>query len=147
MRKSVLMLAIVAQASGLAGQNLNPSIPFAKLMNPAFAIDYSDISITTRAQFVGPDPTPGYVWGSKIEEATAGLVGFQVVAPGQKLPTATGQLVPHAFLPKSAADILFEMKPGDSISLTGHTCISDPGPLFVVFIADTIARDPPAGAE
>jgi hypothetical protein len=142
MRASALLLAVAAQASGLAGQDLNPSIPFAKLMNPAFAVDYSDISISTNAQFVSPDPTPGYVWGSKIEEATAGLVGFQVVAPGQKLPTATGQLVPHAFLPKAAADILFEMKPGEAIILTGHPCISEPGPSFVVFIADSITREP-----
>ena len=147
MRIATQVLYLVILAFPASGQDLNPGIPFAKVMNPAFAMDYSEITITTRAQFVAPDPTPGYPWGTKILEATAGLAGFQVVAPGQKPPSGPTQTAPHVFIAKASADLLFELKQGDPLVLTGHTCVGDADSPYVVFIADTVSLEQPAAAE
>jgi hypothetical protein len=147
MKIAVQILFSLILTLPLAGQDLNPGVPFAKLMSPAFATDYSEITVATQVRFVASDTNPGFPWGPKIEQETAGLAGFLAVPPGQNLPTGLSQNAPHVFVPKAAADILFDLKPGDTLYLTGHTCVGDADTPFVVFIADTVSRDSPTSAE
>lgn len=116
---------------------------FAKVMNPAFAADYSNVSVRTRVTFVANGQTEGYMFGAIPQKFIKGLVPFRVSAPGE----AAAMVPPHVFIEKKMSDLLFELKTGDAIILIGHPAIGTMGggaaPFTqVVFIATGIERAP-----
>jgi hypothetical protein len=123
-----------------------PTIPteiFAKVINPAFAGDYQAQTIRTTVQFVAAWPTEGYLWGAIPESAMRNKVAFRVAAPGSPLATGFGNVPPHVFIAKENSDLIFQLKPGESIILTGRTVVGEKfGMKQVIFVADSVARPP-----
>jgi hypothetical protein len=154
MRSELLILAVAASmCAGCASMTrittesvTVPVVPFSKVMNPAFAKDYQDKPIRTTVKFIAAGQTEGYMWGAIPKSAIKGKVPFRVVAPGESEPTGLGNIPPHVFIEKSASDIVFELKSGDEILLTGHTVV---GKMFlssfsqIVFVADSVSKTVP----
>jgi hypothetical protein len=111
------LFLLAANAYPQSGNTCPPpgtEVPFAKVINPAFASDYVGCDITVRVQFFSSTANP-FHWD--LVKGTSGKVPFQVVVPGQ-LPTSP-QVEPHVFLPKDKADVIFSMKVGDLILIRG----------------------------
>jgi hypothetical protein len=93
-------------------------VPFAKVINEAFASDYVGCDITVKVEFLTSSASP-YHWD--YVKGTSGKVPFQVVVPGEQ--PSSGPLgpapQPHVFLSKDRADVIFSMKKGDLIILRG----------------------------
>ena len=146
MKVSISLLAVALPcAFSMAGETV-PVVPFAKVMNPAFAKDYQDKQISTTVKFIAAGQTEGYMWGAIPKSAIKGKVPFRVVAPGESVPVGLGNIPPHVFIEKAASDLVFELKNGDEIILIGHTVV---GKMFlsnfsqIVFVADSISRATP----
>lgn len=123
-------------------------VPFAKVMNPTFAKDYSDKAIRTRVQFIAPGQTEGWIFGSIPQKVMSGRVAFRVSASDQSgnVETPFGSVPPHVFVDKDKSDLLFELKKGELLILTGYTVVGQramPGGTTytqVIFIATSIER-------
>ena len=125
-------------------QDSGNQTPFAKVMNPAFAQDYQATTIATTAEFLTATPQDRR-WGSIIPKLTTGMVPFCVLAPGEAEPTGPGKYPTYVFISKAASDLVFELRRGDLVLLTGHTIV-DKMPTYhlIAFVADTIAKVAPA---
>ena len=93
-------------------------VPFAKVINPAFASDYVGCDITVKVQFLTSSPSP-FHWD--YVKGTSGKVPFQVVVPGEQLSSGPMGIPPqpHVFLPKDKSEVIFSLKTGDQIFLRG----------------------------
>lgn len=113
-------------------------VPFAKVMNEAFAPDYVGCDITAKVEFVAAGGTPNYHWGMKEVE---GKAPFRVVAPGQQAGSGPFDIPPHVFLPKDKSDVIFSFKKGDSLIVRGAPFVG-PKPLrFIVFLATEVQAE------
>jgi hypothetical protein len=111
-------------------------VPFAKVINEAFAPDYVGCDITTRVQFVAAGGTPNYYWGRV--KGTDGKAPFRVVVPGDQPGTGPFDIPPHVFLPKDKADVIFSFKKGDLLIIRGAPSVGPPG-IPVAFIATEVS--------
>ncbi len=149
MKKSLTILMICALVQGSVSgnaQELIPTVLFTKAMNPAFAEDYQAETIKTTVQFMAPGSTEGYLWGSIPKSAINGKVPFRVFAPGLSEPVGFGNIPPHVFIDKDKSDLVFTLKRGETIIMTGHPVVGKmiPGFTQIVFVADSISRVKPA---
>lgn len=95
------------------------SVPFAKVMNAAFAKDYKGCQITSEGEFYATGP------GMMVLPFDTGDdVVFRAVPPGVEPSgnalSGEGQAF-YASVPKDASDLLFEVTKGTPILLTGGT--------------------------
>ena len=107
-------------------------VPFAKLMNPAFAADYAGCDVATTAEFIAPGQIQNYMFGFIPVATMAGRVPFQVVAPGLSPGEGGGlggDVPPHVFVSKAASDLVFTLVKGDAILLRGAPVIGKSAPL------------------
>ncbi|MDT5263228.1 MAG: hypothetical protein QOC61_2232 [Acidobacteriota bacterium] len=124
------------------------TIPLTKVMNTAFADDYSGKVIKVLARFVASGQMENYIFGAIPKKAIEGKVAFRVSSPdqtgGEDVPFGT--IPPHVFIDKTQADLIFELKKGDLILLTGSTVVGrqriSAGQDFiqVVFVATSIEK-------
>jgi hypothetical protein len=143
MSKLLPALSAVLISVCCAAQDAGNQVPFAKVMNSAFAQDYQNSTVSTTAEFLTATPQERN-WGSIIPKLTAGMVPFCVLAPGQAEPIGPGRYPSYVFLPKSASDLVFELQRGDLVLLTGHTVV-DRMPTYhlIAFVADTVSKASP----
>jgi hypothetical protein len=125
-------------------QTPTPTEIFAKVMNPAFAEQYQAKTIQTTAKFVAAGSTEGYMWGAIPAEAMNDKVSFRVVPLDTAVNTGGfGSVPPHVFIAKDKSNLVFQLKQGDSVVLTGRTVVGQQyGMTQVIFAAESIARPP-----
>jgi hypothetical protein len=120
-----LFLLTVAAAPQTAKPKCHPpgtEVPFAKVMNEAFAADYVGCDITSKVEFVAAGGTPSYSWGLK---GTTGKAPFRIVVPGQQVGGGGPfDLPPHAFIAKDKAEVIFSFRRGDLLILRGAPSVS-----------------------
>ncbi len=140
--------AFAGPQPGAAGACPTAPVPFAKVIAPAFAADYATCTVTTSVQFVAAGQTQGYVFGAIQKDVIDGKIAFRVLPPGEpELPEgpATGVL-PHVFMTKAGSDLVFELKRGDMVLLTGHPVVGTMKQpdgqdiVQVVFVADSVRK-------
>jgi len=123
-------------------------VPFAKLVTPGFAEDYVGCNITTIAQFVAPGAG---AWILPV--STTGKAVFRVLpqgVAGEKNPLSGEIQANFVVIPKEAGDLIYSLKAGDLIKLTGGTYVEGAGVLgkisglsgytSIVFIANTMEK-------
>lgn len=142
---------VALRSYGAATALDKPLVPLAKLMNPGLAEDYQNKLVRVNAQFLAPGNTEGWVWVAIPSDVMSKKVVFRVTAPGSDAQYGMGGVPPHVFINKENADLVFELQPGDPITLVGHTVVGkQDGPLGpvmtqVIFVADSVARQ--AGSQ
>ncbi len=123
-------------------------VPFAKLATIGFAQDYVGCNISTVAQFVAPG-TGAWVLSVPID----GKVVFRVLPPGatgEKNPLSGEIQANFVVIPKEAGDLVFSLKAGDLIKMTGGTYVKVAGTMGklvgaggysdIVFMANTMEK-------
>jgi hypothetical protein len=134
-------LFLLHPALNCLAQTPIPTEIFAKVMNPAFAEEYQERTIQTTVKFLAAGPTEGWIWGAIPEAVMQDKVSFRVLAPDASPSTGFGNVPPHVFIAKDKSNLVFQLKQGDSIVLTGHTVVGKKyGMTEVVFSADSVAR-------
>ncbi|MBI4701497.1 MAG: hypothetical protein HY744_10115 [Deltaproteobacteria bacterium] len=97
--------------------------PLAKVMSSGYAEEYSSCTVTTKAAFYSPD------WGAMVGGEREGLVKWSALPPGEE-PTATPLGVSglkYMYLPKDQADVLFTLKKGQLVTVTGSARVFGAG--------------------
>lgn len=141
-------LMLLSAAQRVFAECPGDSVLFAKLMHSEFALEYEGCTVTTEAQFVAAGQTEGWVFGAISPDAMAGRIALRVLAPGTGVIEggAFGFVPPHVFVDKSAADLVFDLKRGEMLTLTGHPVIGRieiPGAadfVQIIFVADSLRR-------
>jgi hypothetical protein len=105
-------------------------------MNAGFVHEYEGCNITTTAVFVGTG-LGGY--GLPTSDLGDNAAAFRAIAPGEKMPSGA-QIANFATLPKEQSDMIFSLKPGDSIRLTGGTHVLPYYGALAFFVATSISR-------
>src|ERR1035438_4927344 len=91
----ILLVTVIASA-GNACPPPGTEVPFAKVMNEAFAADYVGCDITSKVEFVAAGGTPNYLWTSI--KGLDGKAPFRVVVPGQQPGGGPFDIPPHVFI-------------------------------------------------
>jgi len=140
----VVLTIVACLDTGAAGQSGRPKcpppgteVPFAKVMNEAFATDYVGCDITAKVEFVAAGGTPSYSWHRV--KGTAGKAPFRVVVPGQTPGGGPFDVPPHVFIAKDKADVIFNLKKGDLLIVRGAPSVSE-APIEIAFIATGVRR-------
>jgi hypothetical protein len=132
-------------------------VPFSKVMASQFSRDYVGCNINSTAQFVATGA--GIV---AVSAPTEGKTVFRVLPPGEKgeKNPLSGEISANLVtLPKEASEILFSLKPGELVQLTGGTHVTANSavtklitggmehevPVFVATSAKRVANEPPLG--
>jgi hypothetical protein len=121
---------------------------FARVMNSAFAKGFEKKSVKTKVQFIAAGQTENYLFGAIPADLLKDKVPFRVSAPGQDIGSETpfGSIPPHVFIDKAKSDLIFDLKKGDFLILSGSTVVGTMplgnGQNFtqIVFIADSIEK-------
>ena len=113
-------------------------VPFAKVMNEAFAVDYVGCDITSKVEFVAAGGTPNYLWGSLKPKDLDGKTPFRVVAPGQQAGSGPFDIPPHVFIPKDKSDAIFSFKKGDLLVVRGAPLVGAKPLHQIVFLATEV---------
>lgn len=109
-------------------------VPLGQMMHPSFAADFVGCHARAKALFWSPTtPTPSTT-------ADPNVVVFQVTLPATSGQQGTYYPVKIA---KSQAGLIFQLKQGEPVVLTGGTEGSNP----VLFVADSLERDRAVVAE
>jgi hypothetical protein len=109
-------------------------VPFSKVMNPAFAKDFVGCGVVVKAQFVAAG-----AGDTILPIDTAGKVILRVVPPGAARENETN----YVALPKEAAALVSELKPGDLVQLIGGTNVplaGGGGSMQITFMSARIER-------
>jgi len=113
-------------------------VPFSKVMTPGFAEEYVGADIVTKADFFASG------MGAWTMDIPKGYMVFQALPPGVQGKTdplsgqAKGEFV---LIPKTAGELIFELRPGDPIILRGGTeVIKGMGLHLVKFIATSVQK-------
>lgn len=125
----VLLLVLLTSCSGYSTVQAprtstvppGTSVPFARVINPGFAEQYVGADVITEVQFFAP--TPSQQWQVPIPRDH---MVFQVVAPGGQPgsnPLSREPLGEYVVAPKSFADLIFSLRPGDILELRGGTIV------------------------
>ena len=137
---SLLVFVLLFGISLSAAASCPPAgteVPFAKVMNEAFAADYVRCDITTKAEFVAAGGTPNYLWLSlkgKIEDK----VPFRVAVPGQQPSGGQFDIPPHVFIAKDKSAAVFNFKKGDLLIIRGGTLVGLKPSRQIVFVATDV---------
>ena len=116
-------------------------VPFAKLMNSGFMKQYHKCNVKTKVSFLTTTQKMGcYCCG-----AIKGFTNFQVAAPGQagtKNPLTGAVQGEVAYVSNANSDLVFELKPGDLIELSGGVVVRDTsgGRSCAFFAVDTMKK-------
>jgi hypothetical protein len=130
---------LLVTASAYAGKTCPPpgtEVPFAKVMNEAFAPDYVGCDITAKVEFVAPGGTPNYLWTSL--KGLDGKAPFRVVAPGQQPGGGPFDIPPHVFIAKDKSDVIFSFKKGDLLVVRGATLVGVKPVRQIAFLATEV---------
>ncbi len=119
--------------------------PFKKVMNTAFAEDYQKCPTVIHAQFFSSERPKAWMFPAKVNN----LVVFQCVAIGEdpKSMPLSGELTGEFIaIPKDKSDLIFELKKGDKVKITGVTWIEKIGAMgssaqTVYFMATAIEKE------
>jgi hypothetical protein len=95
--------------------------PFAKVVNPATADEFASCAITTEAEFLSAD------WGVVVGGDVEGQVKWSAVVPGATEATD----MKFMFVPKDKSDVIFALKKGDHVRVTGSTSKTMVGQVIV----------------
>lgn len=121
----VLLIASGCATAGAPRSSKCPSpgteVPFAKLVTPGFAEDYVGCNVTTLAQFVAPG-AGAWVLPVPIEGKAVFRVLPQGVA-GERNPLSGEIQANFVVIPKEAGDLVFKLKAGDLVRLSGGTYV------------------------
>ena len=137
------------QLTNTSSVNIPPgtTVPFAKIMDQAFASDYIGCDVFTIAEFIESG-----TMGAAIQYPMDGMVAFRCRPPGtggEKHPFGgMGKLI---VIPKEQSDLVFTLKSGDMIKLRGCTSVSQwqsnlPSmnnrniPNEIIFVANSIEK-------
>lgn len=116
-------------------------VPFSKLMNAAFANDYQNCPVITHAEFYSPDRLKVWVYPSKINKQ----VIFQCINVGSQpksVPLSGEAAGESIVIDKDKSDIVFNLKKGDKVKLTGVTYVKKLGAeIEVYFIASSVEKE------
>jgi len=130
---------LLATLSASAAKKCPPpgtEVPFAKVMNEAFADDYVGCDITAKVEFVAAGGSPNNVFlGMKGLE---GKTPFRVVVPGEQPGGGAFDVPPHVFLPKEKSDVIFSFKKGDLLIIRGAPIVGPKPTREVVFSATEV---------
>ena len=144
---SAASVAPPAAAPKPAAPTSNALVPFIKVMNESFAPDYVGQTIRTKVRFVASGQTQNWVFGSIPGSAMTGKMAFRVFDEATDSSEATmGSVLPHIFIDKQNADLVFDLKKGDSLILTGSpvvgsTSVGSGGKYTqIIFVATSIER-------
>lgn len=116
-------------------------VSYSRVVNPAYATDYLDANVITEVEF--------YSAGKANNVATKipkGYVVFQIIPIGgspENAPFGGGLIGDYAFLPKGQSDIIFDLKKGDKIRMTGGTRVQKyylNGIEIIEFIASSVEK-------
>lgn len=129
---------MLVTVSAFAGNTCPPGteVPFAKVMNEAFAGDYVGCDITAKVEFVAAGGTPNYQWGSL--KGLEGKAPFRVVVPGQQPGGGPFDIPPHVFLSKDKSDAIFSFKKGDLLIVRGAPLVGAKPLRQIVFLATEV---------
>jgi hypothetical protein len=131
-----LLLVTVSASAGNTCPPPGTEVPFAKVMNEAFAADYVGCDITAKVEFVAAGGTPNYLWGSL--KGLEGKTPFRVVVPGQQPGGGPFDIPPHVFLPKDKSDVVFSFKKGDVLIVRGAPLVGVKPLRQIVFLATEV---------
>lgn len=136
-----------ASAPKAAAPTSNAIVPFIKVMNEAFVGDYVGQTIRTKVRFVSSGQARNWVFSTIPPSAMNGRMAFQVFDEATNSSESTiGSVLPHIFIDKRNADLVFELKKGESLILTGSPVVgSTPignGTDYkqIIFVATSIER-------
>jgi hypothetical protein len=119
-------------------------VPFAKVMEPAFAEDYVDTDITTEVQFVA---TGKGAWYSDIinKYEKKKYITFRALPPGHvgEKNQLSGEVMSNFILiPKDKTDSVFSAKTGDVLVIKGRLVLEKSGDsTSVIFIASSAIKN------
>ncbi len=133
------VIILLLTVSAFAGNTCPPAgteVPFAKVMNEAFAADYVGCDIASKVEFVAAGGTPNYLWGSI--KGLEGKAPFRVVVPGQQPGGGPFDIPPHVFLPKDKSDVIFSFKKGDLLIIRGAPVVGAKPLRQIVFLATEV---------
>jgi hypothetical protein len=124
---------------------LNNEAPLAKVMNPAFAKDYSDKPVRVRVRFIAAGQSESWLFTAIPASVMENRVAFRVSAPDEpiKPEVVFGSIPPHVFIDKEKANLVFELRSGDLVVLIGSTVVGTlRGSNFtqVIFVATSITK-------
>ncbi len=108
-----------------------PEAPFAKVMNPSFAREYSNCTVETEAAFNSAD------WAGMVGGELDGFVKWSAL-PGDGGGRATAGNpfgaadVKLMYVPKEKSDVLFQLKKGDRVIVKGRAVVSVVGQVMLV---------------
>ncbi len=113
-------------------------VPFAKVMEPAFAEDYLNTDITTEVQFIATGKGGAYS-GTINKYEKMKYITFRALPPGQlgeKNPLSGEVMAQFILIPKDKSDSIFSAKTGDMLTVFGRPTIEKTGDSKdVIFIA------------
>jgi hypothetical protein len=131
-----ILLVTVSASAGNTCPAPGTEVPFAKVMNEAFAADYVGCDITSKVEFVAAGGTPNYLWRSL--KGLEGKAPFRVVVPGQQPGGGPFDIPPHVFLPKDKSDVIFSFKKGDLLIIRGAPLVGAKPLRQIVFLATEV---------
>ncbi|MCR4321914.1 MAG: hypothetical protein NUV74_16460 [Candidatus Brocadiaceae bacterium] len=119
-------------------------VPFAKVMEPAFAEDYVNTDITTEVQFVATGKGSNYSKTiNKYEKMK--YITFRALPPGQlgeKNPLSDEIEAQLIGIPKDKSDSVFSARAGDILIIKDRPVIEKLGDFtFVIFIASSAMKN------
>ena len=144
----VSTIAIVFSSCAIGPKKVGPpkkssvapgtEVPFSKVMTPGFAEEYIGADIVTKADFFASG------MGAWTMDISKDYMVFQALPPGGqgKADPLSGQAKgKFVLIPKTAGEVIFEVKPGDPIILRGGTeVIKGMGLHQVKFIATSVKK-------
>lgn len=141
----VLLTSATLSAATLA-KDAPIDVPFAKVMNPGTAPDYQRKAVKTKARFMAPGNTEGWIWIDIPPQYMNKKVVFRVTDINNAAQMNIG-VPPHIFIEKDKSDLVFELQPGEEIVLIGHPVVGQnhlgatgPASTQIIFVAESVQR-------
>lgn len=118
-------------------------VPFAKIMEPAFAEDYVDTDITTEVQFIATGKG-AWVSGTINKYEKKKYIVFRALPPGytgEKNPLSGEIMANFILIPKDKSDFVFSARTGDILVIRGRPLIEKSfGDTWIYFIASSATK-------
>jgi len=119
MKRVSLILLLLGITASIIAQNV-PQEVYSKVFNPAFSKNYAKTSVIITGEFFSPKAPTYVVYPTKLKN----YVKFQCVDVGEqgKSDQLSGEAKGEVFcIDKSKSDIIFSLKKGDLVKITGKT--------------------------
>lgn len=139
----ILIFFSIAWINASAQENITKEEIYSKVFNPAFSEDFKDEEVVITGEFFKPKAWEPYMYPSKVKK----YVMFQCVDVGSQgnSDPLSGETRGDLFcIDKSKADVIFTLKKGDKLKLTGKTYTYSYGNnLFnmVFFMTTTVEKE------